>query len=580
MKGCVLLLMIACTRGYNLEYPGCLDILNAYKSSSTTTVSFNLNFIELTEFLHEERGEAVQEGALYHIYTGSRDEINAMRDLMRREYGTIAGILTVIMTILLVLRFKFKDSYERLEAVIDRYIGRLLNPCVVILALVLFTFLFLISTIITDLYNAMDISACQGAYIQDIIMAGKESRNWAGLDEVSSNLHFLNDQFVGTFKAMGEQFDYDTEMEMERLVLHEDFTTRLVKEFQDGFVSFEGNTASFEELLPTFFGSSPTTMNQLNLTLNNLVDLVRENHGLENSIRELRYFNESLDAFFPEAMDKLERNMGALSSSVEFSADYLVSIVNEQEWIIVLSEFYLFVGFMVSIGYAITNFLIVKSKEELFKKFATTLWIVILLEILFSLLMVYTFDITSYVCQGYCSLFDKMIYNETHYNLTMQARRQSDIDTYDLLYPCYYRDGDFLASEAIKDQEYGMRKVIRGFNTYMHMMDRTHRDYRDAFTVFEVFQRAEEEIEEEEHSIHNNWKFMEDKLAELQSLTLGQECYNHHWVFNLKNCGAAETVLPPVHNNLLTYGLSTNSTCLNFNKYNTTGALERTITYD
>ena len=101
MKGYVLLLMIACTRGYNLEYPGCLDILNAYKSSSTTTVSFNLNFIELTEFLHEERGEAVQEGALYHIYTGSRDEINAMRDLMRREYGTIAGILTVIMTILL-----------------------------------------------------------------------------------------------------------------------------------------------------------------------------------------------------------------------------------------------------------------------------------------------------------------------------------------------------------------------------------------------------------------------------------------------------------------------------------------------
>ena len=99
-------------------------------------------------------------------------------------------------------------------------------------------------------------------------------------------------------------------------------------------------------------------------------------------------------------MDKLDRNRMALQNSVEFSADYLVSIVNEQEWIIILSEFYLFVGFMVSIGYAITNFLIVKSKEDLFKKFATTLWIVILLEILFSLLMVYTFDITSYVCRA------------------------------------------------------------------------------------------------------------------------------------------------------------------------------------
>lgn len=189
------------------------------------------------------------------------------------------------MTILLVLRFKFKDAYERLEAIIDKYIGRLLNPCVVILALVLFVFLFLISTIITDLYNAMDISACQGAYIQDIIMSGKESRNWAGLDEVSSNLHFLHDEFIDTFKSMGGQFDYDTEMEMERIIHHEDFTTRLIKEFQNGFVNFQGNVANFQELLPTFFGSAPTTMNEVNSTLNNLIDLVRKNHELESSIR-------------------------------------------------------------------------------------------------------------------------------------------------------------------------------------------------------------------------------------------------------------------------------------------------------
>ena len=84
MKGYVFLLIIACVQGYNLEYPGCLDVLNAYKDSSTTTVSFNLNFIELTEFLHEESGEVVKEGALYHIFTGSRDEINALRDNMRR----------------------------------------------------------------------------------------------------------------------------------------------------------------------------------------------------------------------------------------------------------------------------------------------------------------------------------------------------------------------------------------------------------------------------------------------------------------------------------------------------------------
>lgn len=73
---------------------------------------------------------------------------------------------------------------------------------------------------------------------------------------------------------------------------------------------------------------------------------------------------------------------------------------------------------------------------------------------------------------------------------------------------------------------------------------------------------------------------MENKLSELKSLTLNQECYNHHWVFSIKNCGTSETILPPVNNNLLTYSLTTNSTCLNFNKYNTTGGLERTITYD
>ena len=42
-----------------------------------------------------------------------------------------------------------------------------------------------------------------------------------------------------------------------------------------------------------------------------------------------------------------------------------------------------------------------------------------------------------------------------------------------------------------------MRKVIGGFNSYMHMMDRTHRDYRDAYKVFEVFKKAEDEVEDE-----------------------------------------------------------------------------------
>ena len=63
----------------------------------------------------------------------------------------------------------------------DKYIGKLLSPCVGILGLTLFLFLVFVSGVINEMYDDLDRSLCQANYVNEVIKEGSSGRNWAGL---------------------------------------------------------------------------------------------------------------------------------------------------------------------------------------------------------------------------------------------------------------------------------------------------------------------------------------------------------------------------------------------------------------
>ena len=61
MKMMLLMCLLWIASQYEVEYPNCLSDLRAQNDDYGIIVnSFNLNFLELTEFLHEDRKDIVK----------------------------------------------------------------------------------------------------------------------------------------------------------------------------------------------------------------------------------------------------------------------------------------------------------------------------------------------------------------------------------------------------------------------------------------------------------------------------------------------------------------------------------------
>ena len=58
---------------------------------------------------------------------------------------------------------------------------------------------------------------------------------------------------------------------VQKIVSNEGFTAKLQNTFQQGYVEYEGNYGYFSEILPGLFGESPTLMQTMSSTINNLV---------------------------------------------------------------------------------------------------------------------------------------------------------------------------------------------------------------------------------------------------------------------------------------------------------------------
>ena len=57
----------------------------------------------------------------------------------------------------------------------------------------------------------------------------------------------------------------------QKIVSNEGFTAQLQNTFQQGYVEYEGNYGYFSQILPGLFGESPTLMQSMSSTINNLV---------------------------------------------------------------------------------------------------------------------------------------------------------------------------------------------------------------------------------------------------------------------------------------------------------------------
>ena len=58
---------------------------------------------------------------------------------------------------------------------------------------------------------------------------------------------------------------------VQKIVSNEGFTAKLQNTFQQGYVEYEGNYGYFSQILPGLFGESPTLMQSMSSTINNLV---------------------------------------------------------------------------------------------------------------------------------------------------------------------------------------------------------------------------------------------------------------------------------------------------------------------
>ena len=173
-----------------------------------TTGSFNLNFIELTAFIHQDRSAKVKEASFNHIKTGDNSMLAQLREDAKNQHIIVGLIMIAALLVLLIIRLKFKNKRKNIKMFINLYLGRFLNPCIGIMGVILLIFLFFVSGVINSMYDNMDKSICQAYYIKEIIIEGKTNESWSGLTPISDNLHYLNEDFMVVFEQMNTTYDF------------------------------------------------------------------------------------------------------------------------------------------------------------------------------------------------------------------------------------------------------------------------------------------------------------------------------------------------------------------------------------
>ena len=126
----------------------------------------------------------------------------------------------------------------------------------------------------------------------------------------------------------------------------------------------------------------------------------------------MRVSKEDLEKNFPKSIDLFDKTRNKIQESNEFTPDKVIVVIDSYVWIIRISEFYLFIGFQISFGYVIVIYLSTKSRERMFKKLANVFWFLILIEIIFSFIMIYAIDEVSFLIEGYCYNLDDIIHDE------------------------------------------------------------------------------------------------------------------------------------------------------------------------
>lgn len=112
-------------------------------------------------------------------------------------------------------------------------------------------------------------------------------------------------------------------------------------------------------------------------------------------------------------------------------------------------------------------------------------------EIVLSFLMAYSFDQASILAEGYCYALDELTRNSTLYNETGAARRKGEIvDSYDLIYPCLFEEGNFTIPSEIYYEHKASSKVIKNLYEYINMMDKSHKTYKDAYSIIDVLDES------------------------------------------------------------------------------------------
>ena len=54
--------------------------------------------------------------------------------------------------------------------------------------------------------------------------------------------------------------------------------------------------------------------------------------------------------------------MNKIQDNQEFAPDQVITVIDSYQWIIQISEFYLFIGFQISFGYVMVIYLSTKSR--------------------------------------------------------------------------------------------------------------------------------------------------------------------------------------------------------------------------